>query len=110
MPMHKRPNRTHVQTDFDARCPAHRLSAQRIARGAFKAADEVVSWLGAVQAQDYAGAKWALGVRLVDGATDETIERAISEGSIVRTHALRGTWHFMSAADIHWILGLIAPR
>jgi hypothetical protein len=110
MPMRKRPERTRAPTDFDARCSAHRLSAQRIARGAFKAAHEVVSWLGAVQAQDYAGAKWALGVRLVEGATDETIERALSEGSILRTHALRGTWHFVSAEDIHWMLGLIAPR
>ena len=67
-----------------------RVAAQQIARHDFRSAKDVVAWLGAVQAQDYAGAKWAVGVRLREGAaTDASIERALDEGEILRTHAMR---------------------
>jgi hypothetical protein len=67
--------------------------------------------MGAVQAQDYGGAKWALGLRLAgDAAKDSTLEQAIAEGTIVRTHALRGTWQLVAPADIRWMLELVAPR
>jgi hypothetical protein len=69
----------------------------------------VVSALGAVQAQDYAGAKWALGVRAA-GATDASVERACDAGAILRTHVLRPTWHFVAPADIRWMLRLTGPR
>ena len=86
-----------------------RLAGQDLIKPTLGTAGEVVSMLGAVQAQDYAGAKWALAQRTV-GATDETIEREISSGAIVRTHILRPTWHFVAAADIRWMLELSAPR
>lgn len=66
-------------------------------------------WLVAVQAQDYAAAKWALGIRLAR-ATDETIERALTDGTILRTHALRWTWQFVSSSDIRWLLALVRSR
>jgi len=69
----------------------------------------VVAWLGAVQSQDYGAAKWALGLRL-KRATDDAVERAFARGSILRTHLLRPTWHFVAPADIRWILALTAPR
>jgi hypothetical protein len=69
----------------------------------------VVSWLGAVQAQDYPGAKWALGLRM-QNAADTAIDRAFAAGEIVRTHVLRPTWHFVAPADIRWMLALTAPR
>lgn len=62
-----------------------------------------------MQAQDYAGAKWALAQR-VRGATDADIEREIAEGHILRTHVLRPTWHFAAPEDIRWMLALTAPR
>jgi hypothetical protein len=65
--------------------------------------------LGAVQAQDFAGAKWALGLR-IPGATDNQVERSFNEGAILRTHILRPTWHFVTQADIRWMLALTAPR
>lgn len=90
---------------------ARRLTAQRIGGRALSTPSEVVAWLGAVQAQDYAAAKWAIGLRLAsDDATDASIERAVSDGAIIRTHAFRGTWQFVTPADIHWILALAAPR
>lgn len=87
----------------------HRLHSQRISQTRFKKASDVVEWLGAVQAQDYASAKWALGLRL-QGATDDGIDQAFADGSILRTHILRPTWHFVTPADIRWMLMLTAPR
>lgn len=69
----------------------------------------MVRVLGAVQAQDYGGAKWALSQRTND-ATDAQIERELDSGAIVRTHVLRPTWHFVAAADLRWMLALTAPR
>jgi hypothetical protein len=86
-----------------------RLANQQIAQQQFKHVAEVVSWFGAVQAQDYAGAKWALALRLKN-AKDEVIEQALTEGKILRTHVLRPTWHFVDPADIRWMLELTAPR
>jgi hypothetical protein len=80
------------------------ISANPLARPA-----EVVQWLAAVQAQDFAGAKWALGLRM-RAATDDIVEQAFTEGAILRTHVLRPTWHFVTPADIHWLLALTAPR
>lgn len=69
----------------------------------------MVSWLTAVQAQDYAGAKWAIAQRLAEG-TEAAIEEAYNRGEILRTHLLRPTWHFVTPADIRWLLMLTAPR
>ncbi|HEV8593233.1 MAG TPA: winged helix DNA-binding domain-containing protein [Pyrinomonadaceae bacterium] len=86
-----------------------RLTNQQIAGTKFSQPNELVSWFGAVQAQDYAMAKWAIGLRL-PGTTQQSIEDAIDDGSIVRTHVMRPTWHFVSAEDIRWMLDLTAPR
>jgi hypothetical protein len=69
----------------------------------------VVRSLAAVQSQDYAGGKWGIGQRTA-GATDADIERELTSGTIVRTHILRPTWHFVAAEDIRWMLELTAPR
>ena len=86
-----------------------RLYNHRLTGSGFEQPAQVVGWLGAVQAQDYPAAKWALGLRMQD-ATDQGIERAFAEGSILRTHVLRPTWHFVTPADIRWLLALTAPR
>lgn len=86
-----------------------RLHNQCISQQTFEKPEEVVQWLGAVQAQDYAAAKWALGLRL-HGATDNVIEQAFTSGAILRTHIMRPTWHFVTPADIRWMLMLTAPR
>jgi hypothetical protein len=86
-----------------------RLANQRLTKPTLERAVDVVSLLGAVQAQDYGGAKWGLAQRMRD-ASDASIEKEIAAGTIVRTHILRPTWHFVAAADIHWMLALSAPR
>ena len=86
-----------------------RLHNQGIINTTFTKPSEVVAHLGAMQAQDYPMSKWAVGLRLPH-ATDENIEQAINEGSIVRTHILRPTWHLVAAQDIRWMLALTAPQ
>jgi len=86
-----------------------RLHNQLITQRMFEKPGDVVQWLGAVQAQDYAAAKWALGLRM-QGASDESIEQAFADGTILRTHVMRPTWHFVAPADIRWMLMLTAPR
>src|SRR5580698_6095075 len=86
----------------------HRLINQQLAGTKFTTAKEMVSHLGAVQAQDYEMAKWAIGIRL--STTEKEIEQAINNGEIIRTHILRPTWHFVSVDDIRWMLALTAPH
>jgi DNA glycosylase AlkZ-like len=86
-----------------------RLSNQFLGKKKCKKPDEVVAWLGAVQAQDFGAAKWALGLRMHD-AIDAAIEKAFNDGSILRTHVMRPTWHFVTPKDIRWMLALTAPR
>ena len=69
----------------------------------------VVRALAAVQAQDYAGARWALAQRTT-GLTEVEVERAMASGAILRTHVLRPTWHFVVPEDARWMLELTAPR
>jgi Winged helix DNA-binding domain len=71
---------------------------------------DVVTWLGAVQAQEYAPASWGLALRMQNGAAVDAVERAFSEGRILRTHVMRPTWHFVAPADIRWLLELTAHR
>lgn len=86
-----------------------RLANQHISTPTFQTAAEVVSWLGAVQSQDYGGGKWAVALRTA-GLDDDAIEQACNNGDILRTHVLRPTWHFVTPADIRWMLELTAPR
>jgi hypothetical protein len=89
--------------------PHLRLSSQRIAGPGFGDPGEVVRWMGAMQAQDYAQALWAIGLR-TRGATAADVERAIEERRIVRTWPMRGTIHFVPAEDAGWMLRLSASR
>jgi len=86
-----------------------RLQNQHLAGQQFTQPKEIVKWLGAVQAQDYGGAVWAVGQRL-KGCNSALIEKAFTDGGIIRTHVLRPTWHFVAPEDIRWMLDLTAPR
>jgi hypothetical protein len=70
---------------------------------------EVVEAHLAMQAQDFGPAKWSIAQRL-SGRVDSDIEREVSEGSILRTHVLRPTWHFVAARDLRWLMALSGPR
>jgi hypothetical protein len=88
---------------------SERLRNQKLLQSKLRTASDVVAWLGAVQSQDYAGAKWAVAQR-VPGLLDSDVDEAFNSGAIVRTHVLRPTWHFVPPADIRWMLALTSPR
>lgn len=63
----------------------------------------------AMQAQDFAGAKWSIGVRS-PGITDADVEKALAGGELVRHWPMRGTLHLTAPEDLTWILDLTRPR
>jgi hypothetical protein len=44
------------------------------------------------------------------GTTIDMLGAALDDGRIVRTHALRPTWHFLVPADLRWVQALTGPR
>jgi hypothetical protein len=86
-----------------------RLNNQHLSTPTFKDPVEVLRSLVAIQAQVYNGAKWALGQRTVN-CTDDVIEKAFTDGRILRLHVMRPTWHFVTPDDIRWLVKLTAPR
>ncbi len=93
----------------DAVIARQRLLRQGIADARFATPLDAVSWLLAMQAQDYASSLWAVGLRMRDG-TEADVERAIADGTLVRTWPMRGTLHLVAADDVRWLLELLAPR
>jgi hypothetical protein len=89
--------------------PHLRLRAQHVAPPAAMTPAAVVEHLGAVQAQDYPGALWSIALRSAT-ATRADVESAIADRTIVRTWPMRGTLHFVPAADARWMLELLTPR
>lgn len=88
---------------------AERLRNQQLTHSDRRNPAQVVAWLGAMQAQDFPAAKWAIGLR-APACHDADIEQAFNDGHILRTHVLRPTWHFVAAADIRWLVALSGPR
>ena len=89
--------------------PDIRLRNQQLLNPLFSQPKELVSWMGAMQAQNYPMVKWAVGMRL-KSATLQTVEKALKEGEILRTHVMRPTWHLVTAEDIRWMLMLSSER
>jgi hypothetical protein len=88
---------------------AQRLHNQKLSSPDCRKPVEVVRWFGAVQSQDFEAAKWALALRMAS-ATNAGVEEAFNRGTILRTHLMRPTWHFVAHDDIRWLLALTAPR
>ena len=86
-----------------------RLVNQHVVRPVFDDPADVVQWLGAVQAQDYAAGLWAVGLR-TKHAREADVEGAVARRAIVRTWPMRGTLHFVAAADARWMCRLLTPR
>ena len=89
--------------------PRVRLYNQHITHPRFSEPQDIVKWLGAVQAQDYLGALWAIGLRLKN-STEAAIEKAVEQKKIVRSWPMRGTLHFVAAEDLRWMLKFLTPR
>ncbi|OXB25419.1 hypothetical protein B0A80_00660 [Flavobacterium tructae] len=93
---------------MDSKIAQLRLISQKLHKTTHSTPQEIVQHLGAMQAQDYAMAKWAVGSRC--DASEKVIEEAINSAQIIRTHILRPTWHFVSADDIYWMLDISGPQ
>jgi Winged helix DNA-binding domain len=86
-----------------------RMNNLRLTGAPLGAPEDVVHRLGAVQSQEYGLAKWSVADRTT-GISDDAMGRAFAEGTVLRTHVLRPTWHFVLPSDIGWMLELTAPR
>ena len=86
-----------------------RTLSQQLVNPVFNNPVDLVTWMGAVQAQEYNMCKWAVGIRL-QSATLADVNKALEKGEIIRTHILRPTWHLVSAKDIRWMLKLSRQR
>ncbi len=82
------------------------LLAERVATDPVAA----VRTLLAVQAQEHAFSRWTVGQRLAGEPGEDVVRRALDEGSIVRTHVLRPTWHYVAAEDLRWLQDLTSER
>jgi len=69
----------------------------------------VVTWFGAMQAQDLASGLWSLGVRL-PGQTLADVNAALERREAIRTWPMRGTVHWVPPADAHWMLEVLGSR
>jgi hypothetical protein len=95
------------------RAIAHaRLRNSRLVGPPLATPEEVVGWFGAVQAQDVSGALWAIAQRMTrePAATIDDVGAAMDDGRILRTHAMRPTWHFVVPEEVRWIQALTGPR
>ena len=95
---------------MNPRIALRRLRNQHLVGPPRSSPADVVAWMGAVQAQEFAPALWGLAQRMDGGWHVERVEGAFQEGKILRTHVLRPTWHFVPALDIRWMLELTGPR
>lgn len=87
----------------------YRLRQQHLLKPLTDKPESIVKWFGAVQAQDYFGALWAVGLRLKN-STEKSVEDALVRKAIIRTWPMRGTLHFVAAEDARWMLKLLSPR
>lgn len=82
-----------------------RLLSQQLICPQFTTPHEVVSWMGAMQAQDYRMVRWAVGMR-TKRPSARAFEKDYNDGSIVRAHLFRTTWQLVAGEDLHWMLDL----
>lgn len=88
---------------------AIRLLNQQLIAPQFSTPTEVVSYMGAMQAQEYRMMRWAVAMR-TKSPSHLLFSKAYDSGEIVRLHLLRGTWQLISGEDYAWMLKLCAPK
>lgn len=99
-----------MTTAIDNRTIARwRLANQRLTSDDPASIFDTVAHLVCVQAENHQQASWAVAARSAD-ATQDAFAEAFDRGDILRTHVLRPTWHFVTPADIGWLLDLTSPR
>lgn len=98
-----------METLKERSIPYRRMHNLHIAGGRLNQGEQVVQQLGALQAQDYHQALWAIGMRTLS-ATAADIEQIIEDRKIVLTWTMRGTIHFVHPENVRWMLKHLASR
>ena len=88
---------------------AIRLLNQQLIVPQFSDPAEVVSHMGAMQAQEYRMMRWAVEMR-TKKPSHKAFKEAYDSGRIIRMHLMRGTWQLVSAEDYWWMIDLCAPK
>ena len=88
---------------------AIRLLNQQLIVPQFKSPTEVVSHMGAMQAQEYRMMRWAVEMR-TKKPSHKAFKEAYDSGRIIRLHLMRGTWQLVTAEDYWWMIDLCAPK
>lgn len=83
----------------------YRLRAQRLVGDPLPDPAAVVRHLGAVQSQEHATVPWSIGRRC--GAD---LQAVLSAPDVVRTHALRTTWHHVHLDDLPLVVAATGDR
>lgn len=99
----------HTFTDGQRRLARLRLAGQLLGAERAESPAEAVRWMLALQAQDFPGVKWSVGLR-TPGATERDVEAALDAGQLVRSWPMRGTLHLVAAEDLPWMLELTTSR
>jgi winged helix DNA-binding protein len=86
-----------------------RLRSQHLVSPHAVSPGDAVRSLLAVQAENPGQAAWAVASR-TEHPDQTDLATLLDEGSVIRTHVLRPTWHFVRAEDIGWLLDLTGPR
>ena len=88
---------------------AIRLLNQQLVAPLFSDPSEVVSYMCAMQAQEYRMMRWAVAMR-TRRPSEKAFKRAFDSGQIIRLHLMRGTWQLVAAEDYWMMIGLCAPK
>ena len=88
---------------------AIRLLNQQLVAPQFSDPAEVVSYMGATQAQEYRMMRWAVEMR-TRRPSAKAFKQAFDSGRIIRLHLMRGTWQLVAAEDYWMMIGLCAPK
>ena len=88
---------------------AIRLLNQQLAAPQFSDPAEVVSHLGALQAQEYRLMRWGVAMRTRKPSM-KAFEEAFDAGRILRLHLMRGTWQLVNGEDYWPMLELCAVK
>lgn len=87
---------------------AWRLESQWVTRPGDDARTVVGHLLG-VQAENPRQSEWAVAARTAKPAPD-SVPSLLADGTVIRTHVLRSTWHYALAEDVGWLLDLSGQR
>ena len=86
--------------------PLLRSLNQQLISPQYRTPEEVLSWMGMIQAQNFGAAKMALAMRMKCSSLEKAlakVDEALDRGTIIRTHVMRPTWQLVCAENVRWM-------